>query len=75
MDDAAFGAANVVPDCPPGVTTAYSPVFHYPGRRSRLRCAAPRFRDSLRRVRYVNPLTGGPAMALLDAWVVELMLR
>ena len=34
--------------------------------------AAPTGRDGSRRVRYVNPLTGGPSMALLDAWVLEL---
>lgn len=73
VDDRAFSAPNVVPECPSGIATAYSPVFHYPWAsiETALR-AAPVGRDGSRRVRYVNPLTGGPAMALLDAWVVEL---
>jgi gentisate 1,2-dioxygenase len=73
VEDAAFASANVVPECPSGVTTAYSPVFHYPWAPvAGALGTAPRARDGSRRVRYVNPLTGGPAMALLDAWVVEI---
>ena len=73
VDDAAFSAPNVVPDCPPGVTTSYSPVFHYPWSSAEMAlAAAPKTRDGSRRIRYVNPLTGGPAMALLDAWVIEI---
>jgi gentisate 1,2-dioxygenase len=73
VDDAAFQAPNVVPVCPPEVTAAYSPLFHYPWASvdTALR-AAPPSRDGTRRVRYVNPLTGGPVMSLIDAWVVEI---
>ena len=73
VEDAAFSAPNIVPDCPPGITTAYSPVFHYPWSSIEAALqAAPQAKDGSRRVRYVNPLTGGPAMALLDAWVIDI---
>lgn len=59
-----------VPDIPPQVEDA---VFHYPWASVEAALqAAPPSRDGSRQVRYVNPLTGGPAMALLDAWVMEI---
>lgn len=73
VDDAAFQAPNLVPTCPPGVTSSYSPVFHYPWTSVDVALrAAPPAADGTRRVRYVNPLTGGPVMSLIDAWVVEI---
>jgi gentisate 1,2-dioxygenase len=70
--DAAFAVANVVPDVA-YATQAYSPVFRYPyaGAAAAV-AAAPPARDGSRRVRYVNPLTGGTGMALIDCFLVQL---
>jgi gentisate 1,2-dioxygenase len=66
----AFAHANVVPDIAP---TRFSPVFRYPyDAVSRALDATPRARDGSRRVRYVNPLTGGCVMPLLDCWMFRL---
>jgi gentisate 1,2-dioxygenase len=68
--EAAFAGANVVPDIAP---TRFSPVFRYPYETvTRALDAAPPARDGSRRVRYVNPLTGGPVMPLLDCWIFRL---
>lgn len=68
--DAAFAVANIVPD---GLAVAadYSPVFRY-SRADAVRAlgAAPTARDGTRRVRYANPLTGGPSMSFLDSCLV-----
>ena len=57
--DAAFAVANVVPDTS-YATKDYSPVFRYPyATASAAVAAAPPARDGSRRVRYINPLTGG----------------
>jgi gentisate 1,2-dioxygenase len=66
----AFASANVVPDIAP---TTFSPVFRYPlAGVQRALDAAPAGRDGARRVRYVNPLDGGPVMPLLDCWMLRL---
>ena len=69
--DEAFAVANFVPA---GAETDYdySPVFRYP-REDALKAlaAAPADKDGARRVRYANPVTGGPSMALLDSWLIE----
>ncbi len=71
-DDAAFAMPAIVPelaDPPP----AHSPVFRYPwGEAARAVAAAPRWTDGTRRVRYVNPLTGGAVMPLLDCYVTQI---
>jgi len=66
ISDAAFAHANLLPEgAGPGGT--HSPVFRYPYADAVAAvAAAPRGRDGARRVRYVNPLTGGAAMALMD---------
>ena len=70
--DAAFAVANVVPDTS-YATTDYSPVFRYPyATAATAVAAAPPARDGSRRVRYVNPLNGGSAMALIDCFLVQL---
>src|SRR5436309_9508948 len=71
VPDAAFAVANVVPDTN-YATKQYSPVFRYPYANAvaALR-AAPPARDGSRRVRYINPLTGGPGMALIDCFLVQ----
>jgi len=65
----AFQSPNLVPDI---IQTRFSPVFRYP-MESALRAlqAAPPSRDGSRRVRYVNPLTGGPVMPLIDCWLFQ----
>ena len=70
--DAAFAVANVVPDT--NVPTRdYSPVFRYPYATAVAAvAAAPPARDGSRRVRYVNPLTGGSGMAMMDCYLVQL---
>jgi len=69
--DAAFAVANVVPDTS-YATREYSPVFRYPyASTAAAVAAAPRARDGSRRVRYVNPLTGGPGMAMMDCFLVQ----
>ncbi len=70
--DAAFAVANVIPDTN-YATTEYSPVFRYPyATAAAAVAAAPPARDGSRRVRYVNPLNGGSAMALMDCFLVQL---
>jgi gentisate 1,2-dioxygenase len=70
--DAAFAMPNIVPelaDPPP----AYSPVFRYPWTEAaRAVAVAPPWKDGTRRVRYVNPLTGGPVMTLLDCYLTQI---
>src|SRR5215831_8249096 len=70
--DAAFAVANVVPDTN-FTTKDYSPVFRYPYATAAAAVAvAPPARDGSRRVRYVNPLTGGAGMAMMDCFLVQL---
>ena len=54
-------------------TKDYSPVFRYPYATAAAAVAvAPSARDGSRRVRYVNPLTGGAGMAVMDCFLVQL---
>jgi gentisate 1,2-dioxygenase len=70
--DAAFAVANVVPDTS-YATREYSPVFRYPyATAAAAVAAAPPARDGSRRARYVNPLTGGSGMAMMDCFLVQL---
>jgi gentisate 1,2-dioxygenase len=70
--DAAFATANVVPDLG-GDERPFSPVFRYPWAQAAAAvAAAPAGRDGARRVRYVNPLNGGPAMQLMDCHLMQL---
>jgi gentisate 1,2-dioxygenase len=70
--DEAFAGGGLVPmSSRPAVP--YSPRFRYPWREMVAALAeAPPERDGSRRVRYANPLDGGPLMATLDAWAVEI---
>src|SRR5262245_27649129 len=68
-DDAAFAMPNLVPDMD-GAQRPFSPVFRYPwAQASQAVSAAPAGKDGTRRVRYANPLNGGPAMALMDCYL------
>jgi gentisate 1,2-dioxygenase len=70
-DDAAFAVPNIVPELA-GAAHAYSPVFRYPWQASQAALrAAPPSKDGSRRVRYVNPMTGGSAMPLLDCYMTQ----
>jgi gentisate 1,2-dioxygenase len=71
-DDAAFAVPNIVPELAE-TNAAYSPVFRYPRAASlEALSAAPLARDGSRKVRYVNPLNGGPAMSLLDCHMTRI---
>jgi gentisate 1,2-dioxygenase len=70
-DDAAFAFPNLVPEI--GDPPAFSPVFRYPwAAASAAVRAAPAWKDGARRVRYVNPVTGGPVMPLLDCYLTQI---
>jgi len=72
IPDAAFSLANVVPDVAYAAKD-YSPVFRYPyAAAAAAVAAAPPARDGSRRVRYINPLTGGSGMAMMDCFLVQL---
>ena len=68
-DDAAFAAPT---SCRKWARASgpISPVFRYPwaAAASGVR-AAPNWKDGSRRVRYINPLTGGPTMPLMDCYL------
>jgi gentisate 1,2-dioxygenase len=70
--DTAFAVANVLPDVE-YPSRDYSPVFRYPYEAAAAAAAiAPPARDGSRRVRYINPVTGGPGMSLIDCFLVQL---
>jgi gentisate 1,2-dioxygenase len=69
-DEAAFGIPNIVPE---GHDRPYSPVFRYPWAQAAAAVrAAPKGRDGARRVHYVNPMSGGSAMPLLDCYLMQI---
>ena len=72
LDDTSFAVANIVPDFGDQVPL-FSPIFRYPwaAARSAVR-AAPTWKDGSRRVRYVNPITGGSTMPLIDCYLVQI---
>jgi gentisate 1,2-dioxygenase len=68
--DAAFANANVVPEIAP---SDVSPVFRYPLAAAQAAVdVTPAGPDGAHRARYVNPLTGGPVMPLLDCSLVKI---
>ena len=71
-DDSAFAVPNIVPELSEGATP-FSPVFRYPwsDARNAVR-AAPTWKDGTRRVRYINPITGGSTMPLMDCYLVQI---
>jgi gentisate 1,2-dioxygenase len=72
IDDRAFAVANIVPELPQA-TRQYSPVFRYPRSASlEALAAAPLAKDGSRKIRYVNPLTGGPVMSLVDCHMARI---
>jgi gentisate 1,2-dioxygenase len=70
-DDAAFAVPNIVPEM--ADERPYSPVFRYPWSSTLAALgAAPLARDGSRKIHYVNPLTGGPVMSLLDCTMARI---
>ncbi len=70
--DAAFSVPGILP-LTDSDNSLHSPVFRYGYAAARAGAeAAPVGRDGSRRVRYINPATGGPAMALMDHQLVQL---
>jgi len=70
--DAAFAVANIVPDLG-AQAPAFSPVFRYPWAAARQAVrTAPKSKDGARRVRYVNPITGGSTMPLMDCYLTQI---
>jgi gentisate 1,2-dioxygenase len=73
LDTDAFepGPVHDVPD--DGDGRSPSPVYHFPwGLAVEAVSVAPRSSDGARRVRYMNPATGGPVISLLDCLLWQL---
>ncbi|MFM9969406.1 MAG: cupin domain-containing protein [Burkholderiales bacterium] len=71
--DDAFASAGMVPASPRmGGHSGFSPLFRYPWREA---CATlsrlPREADGSRVLHYINPLTGGTVMSLMDCYLGE----
>jgi gentisate 1,2-dioxygenase len=72
IEDGVFVQAGLLPDNRPG-DSSYSPVFRYPkGAAVAALKMMPVAPDGSRRLRYANPTTGGPVMALLDCTLTEI---
>jgi gentisate 1,2-dioxygenase len=72
--DAEFAAAGMVPAAAAAAANpSYSPMFRYGWHEARAAIAkmAPEA-DGARRLRYVNPVTGGPVMSLIDCYLLDL---
>jgi gentisate 1,2-dioxygenase len=68
----AFAQGGVVPTIAPA-ETPYSPMFRYPWTSVRAALAAsPEDADGSRRVRYTNPVDGGPVIPTMDCYALEL---
>ena len=65
-----FRISGILPDV---ATMSHSPLFRYSLESVVAALAsAPLGVDGAKRVRYVNPQTGGPVMSLLDCWMIAL---
>jgi gentisate 1,2-dioxygenase len=72
IDDAAFATAGLVPDTDME-RRPYSPMFRYPwARTANALELAPTLDDGSKRVRYVDPTTGEPAIMSLDCYAWQL---
>ena len=68
--DEEFHIPGIVPETP---AMHHSPIFRYPLEAVVAALKdAPYAADGAKRVRYVNPQTGGSVMALLDCWMIAL---
>jgi gentisate 1,2-dioxygenase len=71
IPDQAFAVANIAPEL--SGASSHSPIFRYPYEAAAAAAAAaPVAADGSRRVRYMNPVTGGCAMAFVDSHLVQL---
>ena len=72
IEDNAFANAGLLPDTT-AQRNAYSPMFRYPWARTLAALLqAPERADGSRRVRYVDPTTGEPAIPTLDCYLWQL---
>ena len=72
IPDRAFAVAGYVPDTD-APATPYSPMFRYPWTQTLAALeAAPAAPDGARRVRYTNPVDGGPVIRSMDCYAWEL---
>ena len=72
VPDEVFAIANIAPELQAG-DTRHSPIFRYAyAAASAAVGCAPIAPDGSRRVRYMNPLTGGCAMAFVDSHLVQI---
>jgi gentisate 1,2-dioxygenase len=72
LEDAAFAFPNLMPQSEQPVAS-FSPVFRYPWADAAAAVqAAPVWKDRSRRIRYVNPVTGGSAMPLIDCYMCQI---
>lgn len=70
--DSAYAGSGLVPDAGAWKHN-YSPIFRYGWKEASAALAtAPLSRDGSRRIRYTNPLDGGPVMVSLDCWLIEI---
>ncbi len=70
--DEAFVAPGMAPVYA-NAPRSFSPLFRYPWAQAKAAVAkAPLDVDGARRVRYANPIDGGPCMTFLDCYLVEL---
>ena len=71
-DDITFAQPGMVPENT-GPARNHSPLYRYPFAQAATAAAnAPEGKDGTRRVRYSNPLDGGPIMIGLDCYLSEL---
>jgi gentisate 1,2-dioxygenase len=71
VEDAAFAVPGMMPH-DLSVPRQHSPMFRYPWSKSSPALdALPPADDGSRMLRYVNPLTGGPVMSLLDCYLLR----
>ncbi len=72
IPDGAFAAGGYMPDIA-APATPHSPMFRYPWTRTVAALkAVPVASDGARRVRYTNPVDGGPAIRSMDCYAWEL---
>ncbi len=72
MPDSAFASGGITPEGD-GPTPPYSPMFRYPWQAVlQALDAMPAADDGSRKLRYTNPVTGGPAMTLTELYVLAL---
>lgn len=73
FEDAQFAMPGIIPVAPGADTLPHSPLFRYSWSDVRQALAlAPVGPDGSRRVRYVNPVNGGPVLSLIDCYAIEL---